>query len=273
MRAPATRIRLVVSDVDGTLVTTDKTLTPASIAAARRLRDAGVALALVSSRPAAGINMLLEPLGIDTPRAGFNGGEIVAPDGSTLVDHTIAEGTSGIVVAALEQAGADTWVFGGGEWLLRNPHAQRVSHEQRATSMDFHEVASFASHLARVHKVMGTSGDTSLIARLEAEVAALVGDAAAVHRSQDFYLDVTHRDANKGAAALALAKLIGVDPTEMACLGDMSNDVPMLDIAGLAIAMGNAKDAVRAHAHEITQDNDSDGWALAIEHFVLPRAR
>jgi hydroxymethylpyrimidine pyrophosphatase-like HAD family hydrolase len=91
-----------------------------------------------------------------------------------------------------------------------------------------------------------------------------------VARSQSYYLDITHARANKGTAALALARLLGVAAEEMACIGDMPNDLPMLDVAGLAIAMGNATDDVKARAHAVTDDNDSDGWARAIERFVLP---
>src|SRR5947209_12032138 len=73
-------IRLLVSDVDGTLVTNDKRLTPRVQAAARALQQAGIAFAITSSRPAFGVRMLIEPLRITTPIAAFNGGLIVTPD-------------------------------------------------------------------------------------------------------------------------------------------------------------------------------------------------
>ncbi len=91
-----------------------------------------------------------------------------------------------------------------------------------------------------------------------------------VARSQSYYLDITHARANKGTAAVSLARLLGIAPRDMACIGDMPNDLPMFDVAGLSIAMGNAPDEVKARAHEVTADNDSDGWALAVERFVLP---
>jgi Cof subfamily protein (haloacid dehalogenase superfamily) len=272
MRPFARPIRLVVTDIDGTLVKHDRTLAPSTIEAAGRLRAAGVKLALISSRPAHGLDVLLAPLGIDTPRAGFNGGEILDPEDRVLRERTIPEGACREAVAMLEAAGVDVWVFTGGEWLLKNPQAHYIPREQLSISMGFRVVEDFAPHLAKVHKVMGTSTDFALIGRLEAEVGARVGRAAAVHRSQDYYLDVTHREANKGAAALALAELLGIDPAEMACLGDMPNDLPMFEVSGFAVAMGNAGEAVRARADAVTADNDSDGWALAIDRFVLPRA-
>ncbi len=265
-------IRLVVTDVDGTLVRHDKSLAPSTIEAAHKLRQAGVRLALVSSRPPRGLDALLGPLGIDTPRAGFNGGEILGSDGSLVEQHTVPEAACRTAVALLEREGADIWVFAGGEWLLTNPSAHYVPREKLATGMDYRLVDDFTPYLSAVHKVMGSSPDFDLLARLERELAGMIGAQAAVALSQPYYLDVTHPQANKGHTARALAGLLGVAIEETACLGDMANDVPMLEIAGLSIAMGNAPDAVRARAHHVTADNDHDGWALAIDQYVLPRA-
>jgi hydroxymethylpyrimidine pyrophosphatase-like HAD family hydrolase len=105
MPAPPRPIRLVVTDVDGTLVTHARTLAPSTVAAAARLRAAGVRLALVSSRPAHGLDVLLAPLGIDTPRAGFNGGEILDTDDRLIEQHTIPEAACHAAVAYLEREG------------------------------------------------------------------------------------------------------------------------------------------------------------------------
>jgi Cof subfamily protein (haloacid dehalogenase superfamily) len=231
-----------------------------------------VRLALVSSRPAHGLDVLLGPLGIDTPRAGFNGGEILDTDDRLIEQHTIPEAACRAAVAYLEREGVDVWVFTGGQWLLKNPAAPYIPREQLSISMDFRVVDDFTPHLTAVHKVMGSATDFELMGRLEGELHGLIGAQAVVLRSQSYYLDITHTQANKGTAALALARLLGVTAAEMACLGDMPNDVPMLEAAGLAIAMGNAPDAVRAKAHAVTADNDHDGWALAIDRYVLPNA-
>ena len=272
MIEPPYPIRLVVTDIDGTLVKHDRTLAASTIAAAARLRDAGVLLGLISSRPAHGMDVLLGPLGIDTPRAGFNGGEILDIQNQLLRERTIPEASCRDAVAMLEAAGTDVWVFTGGEWLLKNPDAHYIPREQLSISMPWRVVDDFAPYLENVHKVMGTSTDFALMGRMEAEVRRAVGQAAAVHRSQDYYLDVTHPQANKGAAAVALAELLGVPMQQVACLGDMPNDLPMFAVCGFAIAMGNAPAPVQAKAHALTADNDSDGWAMAIDRYVLPFA-
>lgn len=264
-------IRLVVTDVDGTLVRHDRTLAPSTVAAAGRLRAAGVKLALVSSRPPRGLDALLGPLGIDTPRAGFNGGVIEDAAGVVLEERTIPDAATQEAVAFLEAAGIDVWVFARDQWLLKRPDGAYVPREQISIRMGFRVVDDFTPHLHDVHKVMGSATDHDRIGALEAALHARIGAQAAVHRSQAYYIDVTHPDANKGRAAGALARLLGIAPDEMACLGDMPNDLPMFAVAGLAIAMGNAPEPVRARAHAVTAGNDEDGWAAAIDRFVLPR--
>ena len=265
-------IRLVVSDVDGTLVRHDKTLAVETIAAVTALRRHGIRFGLVSSRPPTGLDVLVEPLGVDTPRAGFNGGLILDPQNRVVAELTIPEAACRAAVAHLQANGVDTWVFADGRWYATSDEGHYVPREKQSIHQNPHLVPDFAPHLGRVHKVMGASPDFALMGRMEAEVRATLGPDASVHRSQSYYLDITHPDANKGFAAASLARLLGIDVAEMCCLGDMPNDVPMFEVAGLSVCMGNAPEAVQKLATEVTGSNDDTGWSDAIERFVLPRA-
>ena len=86
-------IKLMLADVDGTLVTNDKVLTDRAIAAVGRLHDAGITFAVTSGRPPRGMAMLVEPLALDTPLAAFNGGLFVAPD-MTVIESARSRRTS-----------------------------------------------------------------------------------------------------------------------------------------------------------------------------------
>jgi Cof subfamily protein (haloacid dehalogenase superfamily) len=268
----ASRIRLLISDVDGTLVTSDKRLTPATIESVQRLRDAGIQFAVVSSRPPRGMAMLVEPLRITTYLAGFNGGAIVTPDQTPVETRSVPHEAVETTLATFARAAIDIWVFAEGKWLVTNPDGAYVARERRAVQFDPTVVAEFRPYLANVGKLVGSTEDFDLLARAEAELHAELGASAAANRSQRYYLDVTHPDANKGAAALSLARLLGVPIEETACIGDMANDIPMLRLAGLSIAMGNAPAEVQAAAHEVTATNDADGLAAAVERLILPRA-
>lgn len=270
--APADRVRLVISDIDGTLVPKDKQLTPAVLDAARALRAAGIALCLVSSRAPRGMDMFLGPLGIDTPRAGLNGGLVVRPDGTIVSRLSLSADATRLAVGELMGNAVDAWLFIGHDWLVTDPHAPYVARERQVVQTDPLVVPDFTGHYDHVGKIMGASSDYPLLAQVESDLAARLAGHASVHRSSDYYLDITHPRANKGYAAMELARLMDVDIGQVACIGDMYNDVPMLDEAGVAIAMGNAPDPVKAHAHFVTDSNEQDGWAQAMRRYVLPRA-
>ena len=269
---PSPRIRLLVSDIDGTLVTSTKQVTDRALQAVGDLREAGIQLALVSSRPARGMDMFLKPLGIDTPRAGLNGGEILAPDGTLLAQIALDPDVARRVIEALDEHGVESWVFAAGEWLLRNGQGAYVEKERRAVRIEPTLVRDFEGYYHQIGKIMGSTTDFHLLERVEINLQTMFGDDVNAHRSQMYYLDVTHPDANKGNAALRLAELLGVPVEEMACIGDMGNDIAMLDIAGLAIAMGNGTEEVKQAAHFVTETNEQEGWALAVERLLLPRA-
>ena len=269
---PASRIRLLVSDIDGTLINGDKELTPATLAATAKLRQAGIRLCLVSSRSVRGMRMYLDEIGNDGPAAGLNGGEIVAADGSLLEMQPLAADAARLAVETLSLNHVDCWAFSGGEWLIRDVAGPYVPRERKAVRFEPTLVASFEPHIHRIGKIMGSSTDYHLLERMEIELQTLLGSEVSSHRSSPWYLDITHARANKNYAARRLAGLLDIDPSEVACIGDMDNDIAMLSQAALAIAMGNAPAAVAEAAHFVTGTNDRDGWAEAVEELILPRA-
>ena len=113
-------IRLLLADVDGTLVTNDKVLTERAIAAVKKLKEAGVLFAVTSGRPPRGMSMLIEPLELTTPIAAFNGGVFVHPDMSVIEQHTIPDEVTPAVIELLEGQGVDVWVYRGADWFVRD---------------------------------------------------------------------------------------------------------------------------------------------------------
>ena len=132
-------------------------------------------------------------------------------------------------------------------------------------------MTDLAPLLASAAKIVGASEDYELLARCEQELVGEFAGRATVARSQLYYLDVTHPLANKGAGLTALAKLMAVSTAEIAAIGDGRNDMPMFAASGLSIAMGNASAEVKAAANVVTASNEQEGFATAIERFVLPR--
>ncbi len=266
-------VRLVVSDVDGTLVKTDKSLAASTVAAAGRLRAAGIPLAVVSARPPRGLLWIAGELGLAGLLAGFNGGTIAQPDGTVVQQHTVPPEAARTALALFARNGVSAWFFTAQEWLVLDPNGPHVDHERHTVRFNERVVESFDPYIGQGGKVVGVTDDAPLLARLETELQGLLGDTANAKLSQTYYLDVTHREANKGNAVRMLAAQLGVNLADVAVLGDMANDLPMFDVAGFAVAMGNASAEVQARAAAVTGSNDADGWAQAVDQFILPRGR
>jgi len=264
-------IRLVISDVDGTLVTQDKTLTPRSIAAVRRLREAGIAFSITSGRPPLGMKMLIDALALSEPIAAFNGGVLIRPDMSVMAQSFLPAEIAGRTIKTVERHGLDVWVYTDRDWLVRDAGGPHVAHEQWTVKFAPRVVPDFTSHIDRVVKIVGVSDDYDAVARCEADVQRDCGNHASATRSQPYYLDITHPDANKGHVVTALAEALSISAAQVATIGDMPNDVLMFQKSGLSIAMGNASAEVQRQAQFVTSSNEEEGFANAMETFVLGR--
>jgi Cof subfamily protein (haloacid dehalogenase superfamily) len=265
-------IGFLISDVDGTLVTPDKRLTEAATEAVRSLRLAGVGFSLISSRPPRGMAAMLGALEVDQPFAAFNGGSILGPDGGVLERLLVPPEAARMALAMFDLRGIDSWVFARGEWWLHDPHGVKTDRERRTVGFEPTVIARFDGLLGEIDKLVGVSNDHELLARVEAEAQAQLTGLAAAVRSQPYYLDVTHREANKGHAVRAICRRLGIDRSNLAVIGDASNDVSMFREAGFAIAMGQGPQAVRAAADAVTGPSTEDGFAEAVRRYVLPRA-
>jgi Cof subfamily protein (haloacid dehalogenase superfamily) len=266
------KISLVLADVDGTLVTAEKVLTTRAVAAVSALQAAGIDFAITSGRPPRGMAMLIDPLALRTPIAGFNGGIFIKPDMSIMAEHVLAADVAGRALEVILRHGMDTWVYSGKDWLVRDASAPHVARERWTVKFAPTVVENFKDALGRAVKIVGVSDDHDLVARCEKDAQDALGAKASAARSQPYYLDVTHPDANKGTVVTTLSKLLAVPADEIATIGDMPNDVLMFHHSGLSIAMGNASPEVQAQADLVTDSYDNEGFAKAMERFILHRA-
>jgi Cof subfamily protein (haloacid dehalogenase superfamily) len=260
-----TRIALVVSDVDGTLLTKDKTLTDATVAVVRRLHEADIAFTIISSRPTIGMRFLIEPLGIRLPVGAFNGSAIVDPSMNPIEQHLIPVSAVQRTLELLRQSGVDIWLFTNDQWLTQNVEGEYVAHEKRAIKADPVVVSDFTPYIARACKIVGSTSDAALLVRCEEAMRSVLGGKANAVRSQSYYLDITPPGFDKGTFVQAMARRLGISTDAVATIGDMQNDVAMFKASGLSFAMGNATDDVKAHAKRVTASNQYDGFAEAME--------
>jgi Cof subfamily protein (haloacid dehalogenase superfamily) len=262
-------IALVISDVDGTLVTDDKRLTEANVRAVQSLHARGIGFTVISSRPPFGFRMLAEPLALRLPLGAFNGGAVVEPNLRLIEQHPVPEPAARRSLEVLAQFEIDAWLFTPTAWLARDPNGDYVDHERRTIQTEPTLVPSFDPYLSRASKIVGVSKEFARLDACEPAMRDALGAQASVARSQAYYLDVTPPGVNKGTFVEWVARRLNIPTAAIAVLGDMENDVAMFEKAGLSIAMGNASPAVKGRAHRLTASNAEDGFAQAIERYIL----
>ncbi len=264
------RVKLMLADVDGTLVTQDKVLTDRAIAAVHKLRDAGVIFAITSGRPPRGMAMLIEPLDIQTPIAAFNGGLLVDREMNVIEQRVLPEDLVVPVTELMESFSLDVWLYGGADWYVPKADGPHVAREAWTVKFEPKIMQNGVHGLTEnVAKLVGVSDDHDAVARATQAAHDKFGDHVTAAASQPYYLDVTHPLANKGAVVKYLAKRYEIEPDDIATIGDMPNDVLMFAHSGLSIAMGNASPDVQRCARRVTTSNEDEGFANAVERFVL----
>jgi Cof subfamily protein (haloacid dehalogenase superfamily) len=263
-------VKLLLADVDGTLVTQEKKLTDKAIDAVHRLHDAGVIFAITSGRPPRGMAMLIEPLQLSTPIAAFNGGLLVDTHMNVIEQRVLPEDLVRPVADIVGSFSLDVWVYRGADWFVPKADGPHVAREAWTVKFEPTVMTDGLNGLTSdVAKLVGVSDDTDAVSRATQAVHDQFGDHVTAAASQPYYLDVTHPQANKGAVAQYLADHYHLSPDEIATIGDMPNDVLMFAHSGLSIAMGNASADVKRCARRVTTSNEDEGFANAVERFIL----
>lgn len=267
------KISLLLSDVDGTLLTKEKVLTERSKKAVDNLYQAGIKFSLTSSRSPRGLAALIEQLQITTPVGAFNGAIFAKPDLTVLRETTLSNQFPQKIVEIIIQYGLDVWLYRGNDWFVssdKNAHVEREKSITRVSPIIINDCLHLDNNLTNdMAKIVGVSDNDSAVAACEVELQNLFNGNVNAHRSQSYFLDVTDPAANKGATVDMLARYLDIDTKEIATIGDMFNDVSMFKQSGLSIAMGNATEQVQKQAQYVTATNEEEGFAKAVEHFIL----
>ncbi len=166
----------------------------------------------------------------------------------------------------------DAWIYTDKDWFVRDVNAPHVAREQWTVKFAPIVTKDIDSLTTRIAKIVGCSDDLDLVARCEKDVQEACGDQASAARSQPYYLDVTSPKANKGEVVIAFAELLNIPAQQIATIGDMPNDVLMFKKGGVSIAMGQASSEVQQSATFVTTSSEDEGFANAMEKFIIPNA-
>jgi Cof subfamily protein (haloacid dehalogenase superfamily) len=269
-------IKLVISDVDGTLLTSKKELTDEAKRAIAHLREKRIDFTVTSGRPPRGMLRLLKELDLKAPVAAFNGGMFFdpsqLPEIKVISEKLLPEDVSRKVIETLEKDGHDVWIYRKQDWYIRKLDAPHVDKEKNTVAFSPTVVKNFDGLYDEIVKIVGVSDETEKLDQIGKKLAKDFEGKASAALSQPYYLDVTHPQANKGEVVRFLSERLSISRDQIATLGDMPNDISMFKVSGLSVAMGNADAYVQSSATEVTDSYDDDGFAHAIEKLIEKQA-
>lgn len=218
------------------------------------------------------MKFIADALNVTEPIAAFNGGLLFQPDLSPIQEKLVPRDAAAKAIQLITESGLHAWVFTPRDWFITDPTGPHVEHEEHTVHFKATVVPNFDSVLDMAGKIVGVSDDYDAVIRCEQKIKTECGNAVAASRSQPYYLDVTHPAANKGTAVLDISKLLNIPTEQIMTIGDMPADIYMFKKSGISIAMGNSPPEVQAAATYVTDSNDNDGFAKAIDRFLLAPA-
>lgn len=265
--------RAIALDLDGTLTNHEKVVTPKTREALLKAAANGAVIILASGRPTYGIEPVAECLELNQ-RGGYilsyNGGNIVnAKTGEKLFSQFLPDEVIPELYAYAKEHGHALLGYAGNEIITEMPDDQYVKEESRINKMNIRKVDNLFESLEPHPTKLLMTGDPTLMLKAEEELVEKLGDRMDIFRSAPFFLELVPKGIDKAKSLTRLLTKINLTPADLIAFGDGYNDLSMLKLAGMGVAMENAAPEVRAEADYVTLSNEEDGVAAALTHFNM----
>ena len=264
--------KLIAMDLDGTLTNDQKDITEKTQAVLMAAQKKGIRLALASARPSPGLFKDRDVLRMQEYGGilmSYNGGRIVdAGTGKVLFETSMDLAQTKQVLRELESLPVTPILDDGVQFYVTDKNGFKVDYECRNNNMVCQEVDNLAEFLTFAPVKILMSVDPAELEKVQRQIADLLPESLTVVQTAAFYLEVIPRVINKGQGIRDICAVLGIDPSEVIAFGDAANDIPMLETAGMGVAMGNATETVKAAADMITCSNNEDGIAAALEKLL-----
>ncbi len=265
--------RIIALDLDGTLTNHDKVVTDATRKALAKAQDDGAVVVLASGRPTYGIMPIADCLELER-RGGFilsyNGGKIVdCKTMETLYSQCLPDTVLPEIHNYAQEKGYALLGYSGNEIITESPDDKYVGEESRINKMPIRPVSNLLENIEKHPTKLLMTGDPTEMVKAEEELADILGTRMDVFRSAPFFIELVPKGIDKARSLQRLLNRINYTPSDMIAFGDGYNDISMLRLAGMGVAMANAAPEVRAEANYVTLSNDEDGVAAALAHFSV----
>lgn len=271
------RYKLFVTDMDGTLLNSNKDITRENKTAINKLIENGVEVLLASGRHTAMLKEYPKRLGINTPVVGCNGG--IISNLKTGEIHYISEMKIDSVVKSIEIANKLDLDF----WIYEKDNIYYSSETDRIRMLSANNKSVSEDEIVPLKKYNGISEIIEASGKILKVLFILIGHQDVREtlyqelskisdiefcQSSDVFIDVMNKGTTKGRAVQMYAEKKGIKREEVITIGDNDNDISMLEYAGLGIAMGNAEESAKRASKYITRDCDSNGFGEAVDKIL-----
>lgn len=272
------KYKLLVLDVDGTLLNEAKEISKRTLTTLRKVQQMGVCIMLASGRPTYGLLPLAKMLELGNYGGfilSYNGGQIIsAKNGEVLFEKRINPEMLSYLERKAHKNGFSIFTYDENRIVTNNIEDPHVQQEAMLNDMelDFQENFSIAVDFSPCKVMLASDNEAALIG-LEEHWKRRLNGVMDVFRSEKYFLEVVGCSVDKANSLAVLTEKLGIKTEEVIAIGDGVCDVTMLQLAGLGIAMGNAPDSVKRCADAVTLSNDEEGVALAVENALLAEIR
>ena len=264
--------KLIAMDLDGTLNNDQKVITEKTKAALMAAQRKGIRLALASARPSPGLFKERDILRLQDYKGilmSYNGGRIVdAETGKVLFETSMDLEETKQVLRKLEDLPVTPILDDGVQFYVTDKNGYKVDYECKNNNMVCAGVGNLADFLEFAPIKILMSVQPEELAEVQKQIADFLPESLTVVQTAAFYLEVIPKVINKGQGIRDICKVLGIEPAEVVSFGDAANDIPMLEAAGMGVAMGNAQEAVKQAADMVTLSNNEDGIAAALEKLL-----
>lgn len=269
------RYKLVALDIDGTLVDDQKRLLPTSVSAILEIEQMGVKVVLASGRPTYGIRAIAKTLRLDEYGGyilSYNGGKLTSVgDGKILARRAIPRELLTVLYERVKEI-PDLAMFSydHNEIITETPDNELVLQEQVVNgNMPIRKVEHLLRAMERDPLKVAVVGNNNLLYQLKEEMEQHYGDRLNFFNTFDQFMDVAPSGVDKGSTLEFLLEELGLKHEELIAVGDSHNDLSMIQVAGLGVAMANATEAVKRVADYVTTSNNADGIAHLLNKYIL----
>lgn len=264
--------KLIALDIDGTLTNSKKEISKPTLDALLNIQDKGYIVVIATGRPTAGVTDLASELQLEKYGnyvLSYNGGMITNWHSKDVIySQTLPSSVIPELYDFAIENGAGLITYEGDKIIAATDINEYMALEAKITKMNIEKVDNFKEYVSFPVVKCLMSGEPELMEELEKKLKKKYNSLLNIFRSEPFFLEIMPKNIDKAQSLLRLLNSIGLSSEQMICCGDGFNDISMIEIAGLGVAMENAQEAVKAAADFITDSNDDNGILKVINKFL-----